>query len=251
MFRTSSRLHTCVYSIILSVVIICMTIHLSTYVASFLDPHNPSNMIYMSVLISVLLAPPASLMMAIYSRRLILVQEELRELAVTDSLTGLYNRRAFEELYKREIARIKRHHSSASLVLFDIDHFKDINNTHGHVGGDVALQSIAQKIRKIIRFGTDEAARWGGEEFVILLGETNQKEAGLAANRIRRALETMKLYHNDQLIRITASFGVTECVPDEALIDAVARADKCLRYAKKRGRNTVIIYPKAKIQKAA
>ena len=251
MFRTSSRLHTCVYSIILSVVIICTTVHVSTHVATYLDPTDPSNMVYMSVLVSVILAPPASMMMAIYSRRLILVQEQLRELAVTDSLTGLYNRRAFEEMYKRELARMKRNHSSASLILFDIDHFKDINNAHGHVGGDAALQGIAQKIRKIIRFGTDEAARWGGEEFVILLGDTGEEEAGQAANRIRRTLEAMKLYHNKQPMEITASFGVTECIPDETLTDAVTRADRCLRYAKKQGRNTVIIYPSAKLKKAA
>jgi len=251
MFRTSSRLHTCVYSIILSVVIICATVHVSSHIAAFMDPSNPSSIVYMSVLVSILLAPPASLMMAIYSRRLILVQEQLRELAVTDSLTGLYNRRAFEELYKREIARMKRNHSNAALILFDIDHFKDINSAHGHVGGDVALQNISNKLRQIIRFGTDEAARWGGEEFVILLGETRQEEAGQAANRIRRALETMELQHNGQPIEITASFGVTECIPDEPLVDAVARADRCLRYAKKQGRNTVIIYPKGKMRSAA
>ena len=251
MFRTSSRLHTCVYSIILSVVIICATIHLSTMVASYIDASDPSNMVYMSVLVSVVLAPPASLMMAIYSRRLILVQEQLRELAVTDSLTGLYNRRAFEEFYKRELARMKRNHSKAALVLFDIDHFKDINTTHGHVGGDAALRHIAQKLRKIIRFGTDEAARWGGEEFVLLLGETDYQEAGQAANRIRHTLEMMKLYHNRQPIQITASFGVTECVPGEPLLEAVSRADRCLRYAKKQGRNTVIIYPTTRLKKAA
>ncbi|MEL8054724.1 MAG: GGDEF domain-containing protein [Pseudomonadota bacterium] len=246
MLRTSSRIHTMIYAVLLSIVIICTTVHLSTYVAAQLDPNDPNNMVYMSVLVSGILAPPASFVLALYSNRLIRVQEQLHELAVADPLTGLYNRRAFEELYAREIARSNRTGQSVSLVLFDVDYFKTVNAKHGHAGGDVALRNIAETIRRTIRYGTDETARWGGEEFVILLGETPHEKAGHAANRVRQAIEKMDLIYADQRIHITASFGVTECQPNEKLVDVVARADKCLRHAKKQGRNTVVLHPKLK-----
>lgn len=244
MLRTSSRSHTFIYAILLSVVIISSTVHLSSYVAAQLDPNDPRNLIYMSVLVSGILAPPASFVLAMYSHRLIRVQEQLHELAVADPLTGLFNRRAFEEVYAREIARSQRTGSPVSLVLFDIDHFKNVNSTLGHAGGDVALRNVAETIRRTIRYGTDETARWGGEEFVVLLGETPHEKAGHAANRIRQAIEKMDLVYANHNLNITASFGVTECQANEKLVDAVARADKCLRYAKKQGRNTVVLHPK-------
>lgn len=246
MLRTSSRAHTFIYAVLLSIVIICSTVHLSAYVASQLDPNDPRNLIYMSVLVSGILAPPASFVLALYSNRLIRVQEQLHELAVADPLTGLYNRRAFEALFTRELARSARTGSAVSLVIFDIDHFKNVNSKLGHAGGDVALRNVAETIRRTIRYGTDETARWGGEEFVILLGETPHEKAGQAANRIRLAIEKMDLVYADQKVHITASFGVTECQPNEKLIDVVTRADKCLRYAKKQGRNTVVLHPKIK-----
>jgi len=246
MLRTSSRAHTFIYAILLSIVIICSTVHLSSFVAAQLDPNDPRNMIYMSVLVSGVLAPPASFILAMYSHRLIRVQEQLHELAVADPLTGLFNRRAFEEVYTREIARAQRTGAPVSIVLFDIDHFKSVNSRLGHAGGDVALRNVAETIRRTIRYGTDETARWGGEEFVVLLGETPHEKAGHAANRIRQAIEKMELIYANQNVNITASFGVTECQANEKLVDAVSRADKCLRYAKKQGRNTVVLHPKKK-----
>ncbi|MEM1086193.1 MAG: GGDEF domain-containing protein [Pseudomonadota bacterium] len=251
MLRTSSRTHTMIYAILLSIVIICITVHFSNFIATQLDPNDPNNMIYMSVLVSGILAPPVSFLLALYSNQLIHVQEELRELAVSDPLTGLYNRRAFEEIFARETARSKRTGNPVSLVLFDIDYFKKVNAEHGHAGGDVALRNVAETIRRTIRYGTDEGARWGGEEFVILLGETAHENAGHAANRLRAAIEKMDLLYEEQRINITASFGVTECKPDDKLVDVVARADKCLRYAKKQGRNTVVLHPKLKTMPSA
>lgn len=233
-----------IYAILLSIVIICSTVHLSSYVASQIDPNYPNSLVYMSVLISSILAPPASLTMAFYSNQLIRLQEKLRKLAISDPLTGLYNRRAFEALYAREMARSRRTGKSVSLVLFDIDFFKAVNDKHGHAAGDLALCHIAEIIRSTVRYGTDETARWGGEEFVMLFGETPHEMAGNAANRVRLAIEKMDLTCADQAIQITASFGVTECLPNETLIDVITRADKCLRYAKKQGRNTVVVHPK-------
>lgn len=251
MLRTTSRIHTFFYAILLSIVIICTTVHLSSYVASHLDPNDPANLVYMSVLVSGILAPPASFMLALYSHRLIRVQEQLHELAVADPLTGLFNRRAFEEVFEREKARTKRTGAAFSLVLFDIDHFKRVNSEFGHAGGDVTLRNVAETVRKTVRYGTDETARWGGEEFVILLGETPHAKAGQAANRIREAIENMDLRYANAQVAITASFGVTECHENDKLVDAVMRADKCLRYAKKKGRNKVIVHPKPGLDRFA
>ncbi|MEM8615819.1 MAG: GGDEF domain-containing protein [Pseudomonadota bacterium] len=196
----------------------------------------------MSVIVSGVLAPPSSFILAIYSNRLIRVQEQLHALATTDSLTGLLNRRAFTDAFERETARAARTNAPISIVLLDLDHFKKINNVHGHAGGDIALRNIAERLRTTIRFGTDEIARWGGEEFAIMLTQTNRDSAVRAALRLRSRLQSLNIDFADRSISVTASFGVVECAPGEQLEDAVMRADKCLRQAKRKGRDCVVAY---------
>ena len=242
MLRTSSRLHTIIYAVLLSIVLVCSTVHLSAWVASTLDPNDPSNLIYMSVVVSGVLAPPASLMLAIYSSRLIRVQEQLHALATTDPLTGLLNRRAFEVFYNREDARAARSGHVNSIILLDLDHFKNINSVFGHAGGDVALRNISECVRKTIRYGTDEAARWGGEEFAIILAETDRASGVKAALRLREQLNKLDIQFAGKRIPVTASFGVIQCELGEALEDAIRRADKCLYQAKKQGRDKVVAF---------
>ncbi len=243
MLETSSRLHTFIYAALLTVVLICASIHLSAYVATSLDPNQPSTLIFISVIVSGVLAPPASFLLAVYSHKLINVQEQLHLLATTDPLTGLLNRRAFEVFYDREIARYKRTGQPVALLVLDLDHFKFVNNAHGHAGGDIALRKLAECLRSSIRYGTDEVARWGGEEFTILLTNTGRDTAIRAALRFRRQIETLLIEHDGQTIKLTASFGITVCDEKESLEDAVARADKCLRQAKSHGRNKVVAFP--------
>lgn len=242
MLRTSSRIHTIVYAILLSIVLICSTVHLTTWVASMLDPNDPANLIYMSVVVSGVLAPPASFMLAIYSSRLIRVQEQLHALATTDPLTGLLNRRAFEVFYDRESARAKRSGYTSSIILLDLDHFKNVNSVYGHTGGDVALRNISECIRTTIRYGTDEAARWGGEEFAIILAETDRDSGVKAALRLREQLGKLDIQFAGENIHITASFGVVQCEAGETLQDTIRRADKCLYQAKKQGRDKVVAF---------
>lgn len=242
MLRTSSRSHTFVYAIILSLVLVCSTVHLSAWVASMLDPNDPGNLVYMSVIVSGVLAPPASFMLAIYSSRLIRVQEQLHALATTDPLTGLLNRRAFEVFYDREAARAARCKHVNSIILLDLDHFKKVNNAYGHAGGDVALRNISECVRKTIRYGTDEAARWGGEEFAIILAETDRDSGVKAALRLREQLGQLDIEFAGKKIPITASFGVIQCEAGETLEEAIRRADKCLYQAKKQGRDKVVAF---------
>jgi len=251
LLETSSRLHTFVYATLLSIILVCSTVHLSAYVSSFLAPGHPNNLVYMCAIVSGILAPPASFLFALYSHKLIRVQEQLHALATTDPLTDMLNRRAFDAHYAKEGARCLRTGQPVSLLVLDLDFFKQVNNLHGHSGGDFALRELSRCLRGSLRFGTDEVARWGGEEFVILLTNTGRETAIRAALRFRQKIESLNIQFGDKVIKLTASFGIVTCLRDETLEDAVTRADQCLRQAKKQGRNKVVAYPALVAPKAA
>lgn len=242
MLSTSSRLHTFVYATLLSVVLICATVHFTAFIAPFFEQRTDAVTIT-AALASCLLAPPASILMAIYSSKLIKVQEQLLELATTDPLTGLLNRRAFAHRYEREAARYKRTNRPISLLLIDLDYFKLINDRYGHSGGDAALKLVSSHLRQTSRFGTDDVARWGGEEFAVLLSDSGYQTGLRAAERLRRQIETLPVTFNEHSIRLQASIGVIVCRKGETLEMAIQRADLCLRQAKAKGRNCVMAFP--------
>ena len=161
-------------------------------------------------------------------------------IARTDGLTGLNNRRAFYERGEDEFARTKRYGSPLTLVMLDIDHFKNINDTWGHAAGDEALRKIAEAITALLR-ETDFCGRVGGEEFGLLLPQTN-REAGVAlANRLRKRIHEIVIRHNEATINCSASFGVATCKSTTTNIDTlVASADRALYQAKQTGRNKVV-----------
>jgi diguanylate cyclase (GGDEF)-like protein len=168
----------------------------------------------------------------------------MREKAELDGLTGLPNRRAFDERFADEAARSGRYDRPLSLVLLDIDHFKHINDTHGHGFGDDVLRAVGEVVRSAVR-GTDFAARFGGEEFVLLLPETDLAAAREAAERLRTRLAALALVAPDgQPLPITSSFGVSAvpaCVAGSA--DLLRSADLMLYAAKQAGRNCVCAAP--------
>lgn len=243
MLSTSSRLHTIVYAVLMSVVLICATVHFTALIAPYLEERNVNTAILTSAIASCVLAPPASILMAMYSSKLISVQEQLHELATTDPLTSLLNRRAFAHRYEREAARYDRTNRPISLLLIDLDYFKLINDKYGHAGGDEALRILADHLRATSRFGTDDVARWGGEEFAILLSDTGHQSAVRVAERLRRQIETLKVKFNDHQIHLEASIGVIACRKRETLEQAMQRVDLCLRQAKSQGRNRITVYP--------
>ncbi len=243
MLSTSSRLHTILYAVLMSVVLICATVHFTALIAPYLEARNANTAMLTSAIAACVLAPPASVLMALYSSKLISVQEQLHELATTDPLTGLLNRRAFAHRYDREAARYDRTNRPISLLLIDLDYFKLINDKYGHAGGDEALRILSEHLRSTSRFGTDDVARWGGEEFAILLSDTGHQSAVRVAERLRRQIETLRVEFNDHQIHLEASIGVIACRKRETLEQAMQRVDLCLRQAKSQGRNRITVYP--------
>ena len=163
------------------------------------------------------------------------LEQELKSLAETDELTGIYNRRKIHSLLEQETARSQRYQNKLSIIFFDIDHFKIINDTFGHKSGDMVLQQIASLTRKHIR-DTDIFARWGGEEFVILCPECSLNDAIQTAQKLRKFIE---MYDFPVDRNITCSFGVSEFKSGQDLISFIEIADKHLYEAKNSGRNQV------------
>jgi diguanylate cyclase (GGDEF)-like protein len=167
--------------------------------------------------------------------RIIRLEEELRKKATTDSLTQAYNRSKFDEILKSEINRCRRYNTNLSLLVLDIDHFKKINDNHGHLAGDDILKSVVNLTQNSIR-GTDYLARWGGEEFVVLLPETGLDRASALAERIKKNIEDHEF---EKIGTVTVSFGVTQWKNNESEDALIKRADDALYRAKNLGRNRV------------
>ncbi len=163
---------------------------------------------------------------------------ELERLARTDSLTGLFNRQYLMERFEEEIVRAKRYDRQLTAMLIDLDYFKVVNDTHGHLAGDAVLVSAVSSITGILR-ETDFAGRYGGEEFCVVMPETGIKGAEELAERLREAMEeTRHLLPDGSTLRITCSIGVTE-VSSGSVKETIALADSALYIAKRSGRNRV------------
>ena len=184
-------------------------------------------------------AAAEQLALAIANLRL---RETLRTQALRDPLTGLPNRRDFEEVLPRELSRSERSQRPVSVLALDIDHFKRFNDTFGHDAGDVVLQSFGHTLRKITRT-EDLPARLGGEEFMVILSDTNTEEAVAVAENIRQTIENMDVRHqNVSLGKITVSIGVASFPhhADQGL-GLMQAADAALYRAKHEGRNRVLV----------
>jgi two-component system, cell cycle response regulator len=175
-------------------------------------------------------------------------QMKLAESALQDPLTGLYNRRHFEERLSSELAAAQRHARLVSLLMIDVDHFKGVNDQYGHVAGDEALKMVSFVLRGAIR-KEDVLARYGGEEFVVVARETALQGGKALAERIRRAVERSRCAWQGQDLGLTVSIGVTvsvglsEFVPGRSELELVRAADRALYLAKQAGRNNVVAVP--------
>lgn len=166
----------------------------------------------------------------------------LRQLSKTDFLTQLLNRGHWEESLIQEFRRLKRYNHKSTLLMCDIDHFKRINDTFGHAAGDVVIQAIADAVRKNLR-STDIAGRYGGEEYAILLVDTDLEQAKVLAERLRQSVEALQINYNDQLLKVTLSLGLAGyqayMTEHRQWIEA---ADKGLYQSKAAGRNQLTCY---------
>lgn len=163
------------------------------------------------------------------------VEEKLQALAITDPLTGLYNRRMFHQLLESEIERDLRYRSGLGLILCDLDHFKIINDTFGHDIGDKVLQVFSTSTRKQLR-DSDILARWGGEEFIMLIPQTSYEKTRVIADKLREATQQISV---PPVGGFTGSFGVTTFYGDDTIESFIKRADDALYLAKHNGRNRV------------
>ncbi|MFP4465723.1 MAG: diguanylate cyclase [Candidatus Goldiibacteriota bacterium] len=167
--------------------------------------------------------------------------EESERRAIIDGLTGAFNRRFFENKLEDEIQLAKRFRSRLSLVMFDIDHFKPVNDTHGHTTGDIILQEVVETVKECLS-STDSLCRYGGEEFAVIMPDTPIEKAIDIAEHIRKAIEEHMFYSGDVLINITISLGVSE-YPSHGILKEVIleKADAALYKAKHDGRNNTKI----------
>jgi len=164
---------------------------------------------------------------------------DTRENSLRDGLTGCFNRSHGIEMAENELRRARRSRSPLSIIMFDIDHFKSINDRYGHLCGDMVLSTVGRRMRNVLR-GSDIKCRYGGEEFLVLLPETTLDGARQVADTLRREIGENALTWNDAILSVTASFGITAAETDEVDTPVViARADAALYRAKSEGRNCI------------
>ncbi len=174
--------------------------------------------------------------------------ESIQQLSIMDPLTGCYNRRLFNERIVQEAERADRYQRALTLVFVDIDFFKRVNDTHGHSVGDQVLCHVSTIMRRETRESVDWVVRYGGEEFLLVLPETDQEQAMGTAERIRAAIAAEPLLVRGQPIALSCSFGVAQYQPDESHVAWLERVDKCLYDAKQTGRNRVCAWENRDIQ---
>lgn len=165
--------------------------------------------------------------------------EESRDLALRDALTGIWNRQALNELLDKEYTRWQRYQNPLSIVIWDVDFFKRVNDNYGHAAGDKVLRTIARIFEKATR-DSDFISRFGGEEFMGVFPETRLDDALVLANKIREKVERSKFHYEDKRVFITASAGLAAFRPGDTIEVAFKRADEALYQAKQGGRNRCV-----------
>lgn len=167
-------------------------------------------------------------------------QQRLQHMATVDSLTGLFNRGHMIALVEKQLSRHRRNPDDLALMLMDLDHFKQINDQYGHAAGDRVLGAVSRVLQDSMR-EQDYIGRWGGEEFLAVLPQTDIEQAARSAERLRSAVEALVIESDGARISVTLSIGITQYRSEEALSTAIARADNALYAGKAAGRNRVEI----------
>jgi len=178
------------------------------------------------------------IVLALLNRVIHRYQQKIQALATLDSLTGLPNRRGFDLLAAQALHEAQREPKPLTALLLDLDHFKQLNDNHGHLAGDVVLSGFARDLEGCLR-QSDIICRWGGEEFIVLLKDTDSANAQLIAEKVRQHVEQQRYSYNDQSLSLTLSIGLTALQHDDTLHSLLARGDRALYRAKQGGRNRV------------
>ncbi|MNQ56342.1 Response regulator PleD [compost metagenome] len=205
----------------------------------FVDKHETGALagirqsLYLNLLICLVVTAIVLTLVNIALRR---YQARIAALATTDQLTELLNRRGFDLLANQAIQEARRNPSPLCALLLDLDNFKDLNDSHGHLAGDEVLRGFANKLRDNLR-QSDIICRWGGEEFILLLKDTSPEQARLLAEKIRQQTAQGSFSYKGASLHITTSIGLAELHPDDSLSELLARTDRALYRAKQSGRN--------------
>ncbi|WP_017901502.1 sensor domain-containing diguanylate cyclase [Pseudomonas asplenii] len=178
------------------------------------------------------------IVLALLNRVVHRYQRKIQALATLDSLTGLPNRRGFDLLAAQALNEAQREPRPLAALLLDLDHFKQLNDSHGHLAGDVVLSGFARNLESCLR-QSDLICRWGGEEFIVLLKDTDRASAQSIAEKIRQHVEQQRYGYNGRHLQLTVSIGLTSLRADDTLHSLLARADQALYRAKQSGRNRV------------
>jgi diguanylate cyclase (GGDEF)-like protein len=170
------------------------------------------------------------------------LRKQLKDLSIRDPLTGLFNRRYMEEFFGQEIMRARRKSSQLSVLMIDIDHFKDFNDTYGHEAGDAVLHELGKFLKRQMR-ESDITCRFGGEEFIVLLSESPLDTAQMRAEHLRKAVKLMRVHSGDELLpEINISVGLAAFpLHGDNIEDIIRAADNALYLAKQQGRDRVCV----------
>lgn len=200
---------------------------------------SPDHFVLVFTGLAALTAVPLAVVAGLRERRKWRSYEAVRSVAAVDPLTGLLNRRSFSVSLDEELKRMSRTGHSAAIILFDLDRFKKLNDQFGHHLGDEVLTKIASIAYAELRNPFDRLARWGGEEFIILLHDMTEDNAKLVCERLRVRIEQLEIEHKGADVPVTASFGGSLLHPNQPFEEALNRADKALYSAKSNGRNRI------------
>ncbi len=223
----------------------------------FLITYN-SMLLHIGIILSIIIAGVLLILLYVFksiqkdqtqleiaAKKLKKANKKLENASYTDSLTGLHNRRYFNFIYERELKRAKRNRTYITFMMLDIDYFKQYNDTYGHVEGDYALKSVSKVLQETLKRPSDYVFRLGGEEFGVLMSETDESSSAKLAREICDAVRGRGLKHENSKVGefITISIGVVCCVADDALDEEIliSRADEMLYEAKESGRDRYII----------
>jgi len=228
----------------LLVVLIGVNLYRSAALLFFKRYHQPgSASVLQTVTFLIFIAAAMGIAFGFFWMTTAELSHELETMASTDPLTRIYNRRVFREWCEREFDRSLRTGNAFSLLMMDLDHFKEINDRYGHRGGDEMLMAVVETMQDSVR-GIDILGRWGGEEFVALLPGTNMDSALIVAQRVRTNIEKLLLDTGEGTMRMTVSLGIATLRNREDGLDAMfLRADRALYQAKQGGRNQVLTMP--------
>ena len=179
---------------------------------------------------------------AIAQHKLEQANQQLKAMSRTDGLTGLYNRAYWQECLEKEFDRFSRMQETSSVIMFDIDHFKKVNDTYGHQAGDLVIQTIAKTLNQYLR-RTDIGGRYGGEEYAAIMVGTSGQNALVFAERLRSAVESTAMIYGEHTLNVTISLGIAEVSSEqESALSWLEQADQALYKSKQNGRNRATLY---------